>query len=96
MGDGLREGCVLQLEIEWEAPLASATFSFQLVNVASQPRVRLRRLRLRGTVRLQWEWRASHPHIGRLRCAFVRPPEVAQLDRTRRAPTSAYRAIDEP
>ena len=74
-----RDGCTLQAELEWEAPQATATLAFQLANVASQPRLRLRRARLRGTVRLHWEWVPDYPYIGRLRATFVSPPEVTNL-----------------
>jgi len=74
-----RDGCALQAELEWEAPQASATLAFQLANVASQPRLRLRRARLRGTVRLHWEWVPDYPYIGRLRATFASPPEVTNL-----------------
>lgn len=72
-------GCMLQTEVEWIAPGTSATLAFQLANVASQPRLRVRRLRLRGTLRVHWEWIAEYPYVGRVRYAFVRPPEVSDV-----------------
>lgn len=74
-----RDGCALQAEIEWEAPYASATLAFRMANVASQPRLRLRRARLRGTIRLHWEWIDEHPWVGRVRATFVRRPEVGDF-----------------
>jgi len=74
-----RDGCTAQADVDWEAPTACATLAFQLANVASQPRLRLRRARLRGTVRLHWEWIPTYPYIGRLKCSFVRPPEVSDI-----------------
>ena len=76
---GPTAGCVTQVELEWEAPDASATLTFMLSNVASRPKLRLRRVQLRGTLRLHWEWIEGDPFIGTLRFAFVRPPEVANV-----------------
>ena len=72
-------GCLVQLEIEWEAPDASATLAFRLANVASTPKLLLRRPRLRGTLRLHWEWIRQEPYVGIVRVAFVRAPDVADV-----------------
>ena len=42
-------------------------------------RLRLRRARIRGLLRLHWEWIGTEPHVGVVRFAFVRPPEVADV-----------------
>ena len=47
-----------------EAPDASATLVFRLANVQSQPRLRVRRARLRATIRLHFEWIEEAPYIG--------------------------------
>ena len=86
-----RDGCALQAEVEWDAPLASATLLFRMTNVASQPRLRLRRARLRGTVRLHWEWIEAYPWVGRVRTTFVRRPEVGLL-----FPSLAFSSLPSP
>ena len=72
-------GCVAQLEIEWEAPDAYASLAFRLANVQSQPRLRLRRARLRGTVRVHFEWLRGYPYVGCVRFTFVKPPEISDF-----------------
>ena len=81
----ITSGCLLQAEVDWEAPDASATLTFKLSNVATMPSLRVRRVRLRGTLQLHWEW-LTHERwtpddqlVGTLRFAFVRPPEVADF-----------------
>eukprot|EP00966_Prymnesium_polylepis_P069601 1618455-Prymnesium_polylepis.1 len=72
----LGPGCVLQVELVWESTAAELTLAFQMANVASNPKLRLRRPSLRGTLRLQWEWIREHPYVGRVRFCFVKPPTV--------------------
>ena len=72
----LRNGCSLQLDVEWEAPDASLTLGFRMANVASTPYLRLRRPSVRGTIRLEWEWIPEHPFVGRIRVCFLRPPTM--------------------
>ena len=76
---GPTSGCLAQVDVEWEAPEASATLAFRLSNVASMPKLRLCRARLRGTLRLHWEWLRDEPYVGVVRFAFVRAPEVADV-----------------
>ena len=47
-----------------------------MANVASAPKLRLRRPSLRGTLRVQWELIPDEPYIGRVRFCFLKPPAV--------------------
>ena len=69
-------GCAGQVDFVWEAEDASLTLGFAMANVASQPRLRLRRLSMRGTARLHWEWTPSYPYVGKVRFCFLRPPQI--------------------
>ncbi|KAL1525423.1 hypothetical protein AB1Y20_020282 [Prymnesium parvum] len=71
-----RPGCVLQVELLWESATAEVTISVALANVASHPKLRLRRPSLRGTLRVQWEWIHDEPYIGMLRFCFIKPPRL--------------------
>ena len=73
------DGGVLQAELEWEGPDASATLAFRLANVQSQPRLRLRRARLRAAVRLHFEWLDQEPYVGRVRFSFARSPDISEF-----------------
>ena len=66
------DGCLLQAELEWEAPDFRATLAFRLANVASAPKLRLKRARLRGTLRLHYgEYQRSPERLGALSAAFT-------------------------
>eukprot|EP00908_Phaeocystis_cordata_P013662 Transcript_24725.p1 GENE.Transcript_24725~~Transcript_24725.p1 ORF type:complete len:548 (-),score=116.38 Transcript_24725:478-2121(-) len=75
-----RAGCEAQLSLIWEVEAAFATLTFLPANVASQPRLRFARPRLRGTLHVQWEWLPfpanPYPYVGRVRLCFVGPPEA--------------------
>jgi hypothetical protein len=45
----------------------------------TQPRLRIRRARLRATLRMHWEWVQGEPFVGAVRVAFVKPPDVASF-----------------
>ena len=59
-----------------DAPDAHLELEFRFANIASRPRLRISRPRLRGTLRLHWEWISEYPYVGRVRWTFLRPPTV--------------------
>ena len=73
-------GCAMHFGVDWCDDDASATLAFTLASgLASRPHLIVRRLRLRGPMRVEWEWdrhsSAAAPYVGRIRFCFTREPE---------------------